>query len=241
MTGEAGARMLSVPTLVVDDDPRIRLLVRVNLESRGYEVQEAATGTEAIALMENVIPSLVILDLVMPGMSGDQVCSWIRERSDVPVIVLSAYTEEDLKVRALDAGADDYVIKPFAQEEFMARIRAVMRRSAGAPIKGDGSIINIHGLIINLKARRAFVNERDLHLTRTEFALLAELAQNPDAILTHDELLARVWGEEYRGSSHYLHVYFGRIRKKMGDAHNTLLESVPGVGYILHTSVQPQT
>lgn len=229
---EVGAK--TVPTLVVDDDPRVRLLVRVNLEARGYSVQEAATGGEAIALMQQTLPSLIILDLVMPGMGGDEVCSWIRERSDVPVIVLSAHNEEDLKVRALDAGADDYVTKPFAQEEFMARIRAVMRRVTNPVPKGDGSVINIQGLTINLKARRAFVNDRDLRLTRTEFALLAQLAQNLDAILTHDELLARVWGEEYRGSSHYLHVYFGRIRKKMGEVHSNLLESVPGIGYVLH-------
>lgn len=228
--------MSGVPTLVVDDDPRIRMLVRVNLEARGYDVQEAATGSEAIALMEHTIPSLVILDLVMPGMSGDEVCTWIRERSDVPVIVLSAYNEEDLKVRALDAGADDYVTKPFAQEEFMARIRAVMRRATLMQPKDESGVVIINGLNINLKARRAFVDDKDLHLTRTEFALLAELAQNLNGILTHDELLARVWGEEYRGSSHYLHVYFGRIRKKMGEAHSTLLESVAGVGYILHAS-----
>jgi two-component system KDP operon response regulator KdpE len=210
------------------------MLVRVNLEARGYDVQEAATGSEAIALMEHTFPSLVILDLVMPGMSGDEVCTWIRERSDVPVIVLSAYNEEDLKVRALDAGADDYVTKPFAQEEFMARIRAVMRRATLMQPKEESGVVIINGLNINLKARRAFVDDKDLHLTRTEFALLAELAQNLNGILTHDELLARVWGEEYRGSSHYLHVYFGRIRKKMGEAHSTLLESVAGVGYILH-------
>ena len=229
--------MNTMAALVVDDDSRIRLLVRVNLEARGYEVKEAASGAEAVALMEQAIPSLVILDLVMPGMGGDEVCEWIRERSDVPVIVLSAHSDEDLKVRALDAGADDYVTKPFAQQEFMARIRAVMRRSTSASPRVDTNSINIQGIDVNLRARRVFVNNRDIHLTRTEFALLAELAQNVDNILTHDELLARVWGEEYRGSSHYLHVYFGRIRKKIGARYSELLESVPGVGYILHTAV----
>jgi two-component system, OmpR family, KDP operon response regulator KdpE len=236
MTIEIDGKSATVPTLVVDDDPRVRMLVRVNLEARGYAVQEASTGGEAIAMLEQTIPSLIILDLVMPGMGGDEVCLWIRERSDVPVIVLSAHNEEDLKVRALDAGADDYVTKPFAQEEFMARIRAVMRRVAIPSPKDDNGTINLRGLSINLKARRAFVNDKDMRLTRTEFALLAQLAQNLDSILTHDELLARVWGEEYRGSSHYLHVYFGRIRKKMGDAHSNLLESVPGIGYVLHAA-----
>lgn len=227
--------MSGIPTLVVDDDPRIRMLVRVNLEARGYQVQEAANGAEALAIIERGNLSLVILDLVMPGMSGYEICLWIRERSDVPVIVLTAHNEEELKVRALDAGADDYVIKPFSQEEFLARIRAVIRRSGAPQTKGDNTIVHLDGLAIHLKARRAFANNLDMHLTRTEFALLAELAQNLNSILTHDELLARVWGEEYRGSSHYLHVYFGRIRKKMGESLNPLLESVPGVGYILHT------
>lgn len=229
--------MSGIPALVVDDDPRIRMLVRVNLEARGYQVQEAANGLEAIQAIDRDMPALVILDLVMPGMNGREVCIRLRERSDVPVIVLSAHDDEDLKVQALDAGADDYVIKPFAPEEFMARIRAVMRRAVASQSKDDPRSVQVDGLNINLRARRAFVQGRDLRLTRTEFALLAELAQNADSVLTHDELLARVWGEEYRGSSHYLHVYFGRIRKKLGDAHSNLLESVPGVGYILHTEI----
>lgn len=229
--------MSGIPALVVDDDPRIRMLVRVNLEARGYQVQEAANGLEAIQAIDRDMPALVILDLVMPGMNGREVCVRLRERSDVPVIVLSAHDDEDLKVQALDAGADDYVIKPFAPEEFMARIRAVMRRAVASQSKDDPRSVQVDGLNINLRARRAFVQGRDLRLTRTEFALLAELAQNADSVLTHDELLARVWGEEYRGSSHYLHVYFGRIRKKLGDAHSNLLESVPGVGYILHTEI----
>ena len=228
--------MSGVLALVVDDDPRIRLLVRVNLEARGYRVEEAANGQEAIRFIEREAPALVILDLMMPEVSGDQVCDWIRERSDVPIIVLSAHDDEDLKVRALDAGADDFVTKPFAPEEFMARIRAVMRRSVSTPSRDDSGLVRVESLSINLKARRAFVDNRDLRLTRTEFALLTELALNLDSIVTHDELLARVWGEEYRGSSHYLHVYFGRIRKKIGDAQSVLLESIPGIGYILHAS-----
>jgi two-component system, OmpR family, KDP operon response regulator KdpE len=225
--------------LVIDDDPNIRLFVRSNLEKRGYRVKEAANGSSAIALMEADFPDLVILDLVMPGMSGNDLCVWIRERWDIPVIVMSARNEEDQKVRALDAGADDYVTKPFGQEEFMARVRAVMRRvSVVSSQPSPDEKIQVNGLTIHLKARRAFVGESDIRLTRTEFALLSELAQHLDAVLTHDELLARVWGDEYRGSSHYLHVYFGRIRKKIGEQNSTLLESVPGVGYILHSTAQ---
>ncbi len=228
--------MNSPLVLVVDDDAKIRKLVRFNLEQRGYRVWEAEDGGEAIAAVERDTPDLVILDLVLPGMSGNDICLAIRDRSDVPIIVMSAHNEEDLKVRALDCGADDFVTKPFGQEEFMARVRAVMRRvlPPGAPLSLER--IHVKGLSINLKARRAFVDNQDIRLTRTEFALLAELAQHMNAVLTHDELLARVWGEEYRGSSHYLHVYFGRIRKKIGDRYSPLLESVPGVGYILHSN-----
>ncbi len=224
--------------LVVDDDSKLRKLVRVNLEQRGYVVKEAANGRDAMAVIEAQAPDLVIVDLVMPGISGNAVCTWIRERWDIPIIVLSAHDDEDRKVEALDAGADDFISKPFGQKEFMARIRAVTRRITPAPGSTPAPSeekLQFGDLTINLKARRAFVDGKDIHLTRTEFALLAELAENLDAVLTHDELLARVWGEEYRGSSHYLHVYFGRIRKKIGEPGSVYLESVPGIGYILHS------
>ncbi len=223
--------------LIVDDDAKIRDLVCVNLEARDYEVEAAADGAEAIARMEKESFDLVILDLVMPGMSGLEVCTWIRERSDVPVIVLSAHDDEELKVRALDAGADDYVTKPFGQEELLARVRAVMRRASYANVASRTNKIKINNLVVDLEARRAFVDGNDMHLTRTEFALISELAQNLDAVLTHEELLARVWGPEYRDSSHYLHVYLGRIRKKLGPEHSGYLETMPGIGYILHSSL----
>ena len=178
---------------------------------------------------------LVLLDLILPGLSGLEVCTQIRQQSDVPIIVLSAREDEDLKVRALDAGADDYVTKPFSHEELLARVRAVMRRAR--PAEADKSTeVRIKDFTIDLQSRRAFVGGADMHLTRTEFALLAELARNPEAVLTHENLLARVWGPEYRDSSHYLHVYLGRIRKKLGPDLESLLETVPGVGYILHSA-----
>ncbi len=223
--------------LVVDDVPQIRKLVSTNLQARGFEVQEAADGSEAIASLEREPFSLVILDLVMPGMHGIDVCMWARERSDVPIIVLSAHGEEDLKVRALNAGADDYVTKPFGQEELIARVRTVMRRASNghSPLARNKKI-KIHNLLMDLEARRAFVDDADIHLTRTEFALLTELVQNLDTVLTHQDLLGKVWGPEYRDSSHYLHVYLGRIRRKLGAEQSVFLETVPGVGYILHSA-----
>jgi DNA-binding response OmpR family regulator len=229
--------------LVVDDDPTIRKLAKVNLEQRGYTVIGAASGTEAVQILQHDTPDLVILDLIMPGMGGVEVCTWLRARSDTPIIVVSARDDEELIVRALEAGADDYVIKPFRIKELFARIRAVMRRATTEqPVvekeqQPQDNRIEIGDLLIDLKARRAFVGGVDLEFTRTEFALLAELAKNHDEILSHEELLSRVWGVEYRDTSYYLYVYFGRIRNKMGNEYGKLLKTVPGMGYILSSNL----
>lgn len=236
MKNPAPIKHSSYKTLVVDDDPKIRQLIRVNLEPRGYTVQEASDGFEAMKKIEANLPDLLLLDLVMPLMGGIEVCLWTRERSDIPIIVLSAQDEEQLKVRALDAGADDYIAKPFSYEELLARVRAVMRRASGA--RNDEPKIAIENLLIDLKTRRVTVDGQAAHLTRTEFALLAELAQNLDAVLSHRELLVRVWGPEYFDASHYLHIYFGRIRSKIGAKYGNLLETVPGMGYSLRSSLQ---
>jgi two-component system, OmpR family, KDP operon response regulator KdpE len=219
--------------LIVEDDPNIRKLVRVNLAKRGYTVSEAEDGRQAMALFQEVPVDLVLLDLLMPGLSGVDVCTWIRARSDVPIIVLSARLEEDLKVAALDAGADDYVTKPFGSEELLARVRAFLRRTYVAA-KTSETKIEIGDLRIDLAERRVFIAGVDLHLTKTEYAILAELARHMDAIVTHDELVTEVWGPEYRGSNHYLHTYLGRLRKKLGE-YSALIETVPGMGYDLHS------
>ena len=219
--------------LIVEDDPNIRKLVRVNLVKRGYTVSEAEDSHQAMALFQEAPVDLVLLDLMLPGLSGVDVCAWMRARSDVPIVVLSARLEEDLKVAALDAGADDYVTKPFGGDELMARVRAFLRRSYVAAKTSD-TRVQIGDLIIDLEARRVFIGENDLHLTHTEYAIIAELAHRLDAIVTHDELLTQVWGQEYRGSNHYLHTYLGRLRKKLGE-YGDLLETVPGMGYNLHS------
>lgn len=219
--------------LIVEDDPNIRKLVRVNLLKRGYSVSEAEDSHQAIDLFQKESVDLVLLDLMLPGLSGVDICKWIRERSDIPIIVLSARLEEDLKVAALDAGADDYVTKPFGSEELLARVRAFLRRNYVSAQLSD-SLIQIGELRIDLEERRVFIGDNDLHLTRTEYGILAELVQHLDAIVMHDELITKVWGVEYRGSNHYLHTYLGRLRKKMGD-YSDLLETVPGMGYNLHS------
>jgi DNA-binding response OmpR family regulator len=172
----------------------------------------------------------------MPLRNGNEVCAWVRQRGlDVPILVLSAYDDEALKVQALDAGADDYVTKPFKVDEFLARLRALMRRATAAEAITDSHKATFEGISIDFKGRRAFVDGVDMHLTRTEMALLATLAEHVDSVLTHDELIVQVWGNEYRGSNHYLHVYLGKIRKKMTDPYSTLLETVAGIGYMLHS------
>lgn len=222
--------------LVVDDEQEVRDLVRKNLEKRGFRVSEAENGSEALVLYKSTAPDLLLLDIIMPETDGLAVCRHIR-RSDTstPIIVLSSQKEEDDKVEALNLGADDYIIKPFGAKELIARINAMIRRAN--PGIEQQVRLTIGDFVMDHEARRVFVDGTDIRLTRTEFALLSELAANLDSIVTHDELLARVWGPEYRGSTHYLHVYLGRVRKKMGDKHSVLLETVSGMGYVLHASL----
>ncbi len=231
--------MDKLSVLVADDDPKIRKLVSVNLTQRNHLVHEVEDGQAVLEYLDHETPDIIILDLIMPIMNGNDVCLWIRRRGiDVPIMILSARDDEDIKVRALDAGADDYMTKPFKVEEFLARMRALARRAGPPDPSAAEHKIVVEGITIDLKGRRAYVEGVDIHLTRTEIALLAALAENPDAIITHTELLAKVWGEEYRGSRHYLHVYLGRIRKKMTDKYSGLLETVAGLGYILHSSLE---
>jgi two-component system KDP operon response regulator KdpE len=180
---------------------------------------------------------LVIVDLTMSGLSGIDLCPWIRAQSDVPIIIVSGHEEEELKVQALDAGADDYVIKPFSYEELLARVRAVVRRSECAgKAHSEPEQIEVGDLLIDLSARRVSISGEELHFTQTEYKLLAELARNVDKIMSHAELLARVWGPEYRDESHYLHIYFGRIREKLGSRCAEFVETVPAIGYMLRST-----
>jgi len=221
--------------LIVEDDANIRKLVSVNLEKRGYKVLGASDGNQAMLLFRENLFDLVLLDLILPGISGVDVCTWIRSRSDVPIIVLSGQKEEDLKVTALDAGADDYITKPFGHEELLARVRAVLRRAAPTPNETGQKKIQIDDLTIDFETRRVRIGDEDISLTKTEYSILVELAKHPDAVVDHNNLLARVWGPQYRDANHYLHIYLGRVRKKLG-VHGDLLETIPGVGYRLQVN-----
>ena len=224
--------------LIIEDDANIRKLVSVNLEKRGYKVSEAGDGNQAMFLFRQQPFDLVLLDLILPGISGVDVCTWIRSRSDVPIIVLSGMKDEDLKVTALDAGADDYITKPFGHEELLARVRAVLRRATPKANETGREKLQIDDLTIDFETRRVRIGKEDISLTKTEYAILVELAKHPDAVVDHNNLLARVWGPQYRDANHYLHIYLGRVRKKLG-VHGDLLETIPGVGYRLQFNKKP--
>ena len=217
--------------LVVDDEPQILRALRASLRAAGYEVETAETADQALTLLAANPPDAVVLDLVLPDGSGTDVCRELRTWSSVPVIVLSVVGDEAEKVAALDAGADDYVTKPFGLEELLARLRAAMRR-ADAPVE---PVVEIGELRIDLEKRAVSVAGKPVQLTPHEFALLRVLAQNPGKLLTHTMLLREVWGRGYGEESHYLHVYVSQLRRKLEEdpARPRYILTEPGAGYRL--------
>jgi two-component system, OmpR family, KDP operon response regulator KdpE len=217
--------------LVVDDEPQIRRALRTSLEAHGYEVRTASNGTEAVEAAAEAAPDLVFLDLGLPDLDGTQVIERVRSFSDVPVIVVSVRDRQTDKVEALDAGADDYVTKPFAMEELLARLRAALRRTQGAePLP---PVLRYGNVVVDLGRRMVEVGDEPVHLTKTEWSLLEALATNPGKLLTQQWLLRRVWGPGYAEESHYLRVYVRALRRKLGDeaAAPRLILTEPGVGY----------
>jgi two-component system KDP operon response regulator KdpE len=217
--------------LVVDDEPQIRRALRTSLEAHGYEVRTAANGTEAIEAAADASPDLMLLDLGLPDIDGRSVIERIRGFSEVPVIVVSVRDLQADKVAALDAGADDYVTKPFAMEELLARLRATLRRSH--PDDPAPPVRRVGDLEIDLSRRLVTLGAERIHLTKTEWGLLEALVTNPGKLLTHQWLLRRVWGPGYAEESHYLRVYVRALRRKLGDAAAAprLILTEPGVGY----------
>jgi two-component system KDP operon response regulator KdpE len=217
--------------LVVDDEPQILRALRTNLRGAGYDVAVAATAAEALDAAALRPPDAVILDLILPDGSGQDVCRRLREWTDVPIIVLSAVGEEREKVAALDAGADDYITKPFGVDELLARLRAALRRSSqpGEPV------LRIGELEVDLEKHLVTVDGRSVSLTPHEFALLRVLAENEGKLLTHPALLRAVWGPAYGRESHYLHVYVSQLRRKIepDPARPRYLLTEPGAGYRL--------
>jgi two-component system KDP operon response regulator KdpE len=218
--------------LVVDDDPQIRRVMKATLVGHNYEVIEARTGEDALAKTPHEMPSLVLLDMNMPGMNGLETCRALRSSSDVPVIILSVRNTEKDKVAALDAGADDYVTKPFSIEELLARIRAALRRSPSSPENGPHAF-HSSDLEIDFETRRVHAHGTDVRLTPKEFELLRYLVAHSGKPVTHRELLQSVWGPDHGDEPEYLRVFINQVRKKIevNPAQPKYILTEPWVGY----------
>ena len=220
--------------LLIDDEPQMRRFLRAALLGNGYRIEEAASGEDGIRQAAMRSPDLVLLDLGLPDIDGLEVTQRLREWSQVPILVISARGREDDKVAALDAGADDYVTKPFGVLELLARLRACLRRTARTA-NGEASRVHAGPLEIDFEKRSVSVDGAAVHLTPIEYRLLTELARNAGRVLTHSHLLRQVWGPGYAGQSHYLRVYMAQLRRKIEPepARPQLLLTEPGVGYRL--------
>ncbi len=221
--------------LVVEDEPRYLQIIRFNLEARSYRVRCAATGEQAMALLGRSEPDLVVLDVMLPGLDGFEVCRRIREVSKTPIIILTARGAEDDKIRGLGLGADDYVTKPFSVQELMARVAAVLRRAHPPELAPSRRAVTVGELAIDLLARQVTVRGREIRLSPTEFRVLACLAASLGVVLTRDELLERVWGPASRGDYHMLRVTLWRLRQKLEDSASDprYIVTRSGVGYML--------
>lgn len=218
--------------LVIDDDPKITALLRRALTFEGYEVITAASGQEGVdmALME--APDLVVLDIMLPGLDGWEVCRQVRQHSTVPILMLTARDEVADRVKGLNLGADDYLVKPFALEELLARVHAMLRRSK--QLEEAGRRLKFVDLILDLDSREARRGERTFALTAKEFDLLKLFMENPRRVLGRDMIMDRIWGYDYSGESNVLEVYIGMLRQKLEEkGEPRLIHTVRGVGYVL--------
>ncbi len=221
-----GARVL-----VVDDEPQIRRSLQVNLEGKGYQVLTAEDGEQAVQVMAHQPPDVIVMDLLLPGIDGIELTRRIRKDSAVPIIFLSAIGEEPKKIDALEAGADDYVTKPFSVDELLARIKSVLRRVAGS--RQTEPILTCGELSINFDRREVRVRHEPVKLTPTEYDLLKYMIENAGKVLTHRTLLLAVWGPGYVDQAQNLRVFVGQLRKKieMNPGRPRFILTDPGVGY----------
>jgi two-component system KDP operon response regulator KdpE len=219
--------------LVIEDEPQIRKFLRASLDAQGFSVEQAESGEQGLVMAANRRPEAIVLDLGLPDLDGIEVIRRLREWSRVPIIVLSARAQEDDKIHALDAGADDYVVKPFAVGELLARLRVALRHAATADGTGAPASIEAGELKIDLGARRISVSGKEVHLTPTEYRLLAELAKHAGKVLTQRYLLKEVWGPGYVERPHYLRIYMANLRRKLeaDPAQPRRLLTETGVGY----------
>jgi DNA-binding response OmpR family regulator len=229
--------------LVVDDDHKILRLLRIEFTAQGFQVAMAERGKEALETLERQRPDLVVLDIIMPGMDGLEVLKKIREKSGVPVILLTAKGTDSDKIMGLELGADDYLPKPFNPEELTARVRAVLRRSQMREMPGTENRLVCGNIIIDLARRTVYVNGKAVVLSRTEWQLLQQLCANAGRVMLHEDLLSRTWGPEYRDDVQYLRVWISRLRQKLEDnpAEPKYIRTVQGIGYILEAAPSPDT
>jgi two-component system, OmpR family, KDP operon response regulator KdpE len=221
---------MTLNVLAVDDDEQILRALRTSLKGRGYDVRTASNGETALDILRDEKVDVVLLDLGLPGIDGHEVIRQARAWRDVPIIVLTVRDSQEHKVAALDAGADDYVTKPFAIEELLARIRAVGRRASGEPPR---AVLSFGELEIDLAREAVKLSGELLHLTPTEYRLLEAMATHPGKLLTHSWLLHQVWGPRYADESHYVRVYVRQLRRKLGDdpAAPRYIVTESGLGY----------
>jgi len=218
--------------LVVDDEPQITRVLKTTLSSRGYSIRTAIDGDDALLVMKSWTPDLVITDLRMPNMTGVELCRHVRAKSSIPIIVLSVRNEERTKIEALDAGADDYVTKPFSIDELLARVRAALRRATTAQ-QPESELIEIGDFRIDPQAHSVQLKGSEVRLTPKEFDVLAYLARHPDKVVTHRALLAAVWGENSIQQPEYLRVVIAHLRKKLepDESSPQYITTEPWVGY----------
>jgi len=221
--------------VVIEDDPAIRLFLRTGLSAHGFKVFEADRGKQGIIEAGVRKPDLIILDLGLPDMDGVDVIKTIREWSTMPIIILSARSNEQNKIDALDAGADDYLTKPFGLGELLARIRVSMRHSVSCPEQDQNGVFTSGALKVDLLKRQVFVGDREVHLTPIQYRLLSVLIKNAGKVLTHQSLLKEVWGPSYKDNSHYLRIYMSQLRQKLekDPAQPQYLLTESGIGYRL--------
>ena len=226
----AGERILAV-----DDEPRYLEIIRFNLETAGYRVSSAATGEEALDALAGDEPDLVVLDVMLPGLDGFEVCRQIREHSSCPIIMLTAKGAEEDKVRGLRLGADDYVTKPFSAQELLARVEAVLRRARPPEAGEQPATISIGDLRIDQQRKQVVQGEREVRLSPTEYRLLLCLALDAGVVLARDDLLTRVWGTAYKGEDEILRVTLWRLRHKLEEDPSAprYIVTRPGLGYML--------
>ncbi|MEI7556896.1 response regulator transcription factor [Candidatus Chlorohelix sp.] len=221
--------------LVVDDQPSLVRLVRDNLESRGFRVTSASDGKKALDIVENDKPDLVVLDIMMPGLDGYEVCRRIREFSTVPIIMLTARNDQESLVHGFEAGADDYIPKPFHANELLARIEAVLRRSEYTEVNKYSPSFTCGDISIDFVRHEVTKKDAIKQLTPTEYRLLYYLAINSGKVMLHADLLTKVWGPEYSSATDYLRVYIRHLRTHLEDKDSepVYIITVPGVGYVL--------